>query len=116
MLRNVITVLTCVTILVTQMVGLHLHASVQPSDDGLHAVHIHGADPDGHDHAADVDVTVVEYGAIWAKLVPILFGWLVLMAVPILALGLDRPLIDRFLPTGTALRWRPPLRAPPSQI
>ena len=52
--------LVCCAVLMAQVSGLHLHASSHAENQGLHGAHVHGADPDGHDHAADVDVSVFE--------------------------------------------------------
>ena len=63
-----IVLLSTVALLTLQSAGLHLHAN--PHTDGmqLHAEHVHDRDPDGHDHSADVDVTIFELSTLWAKL------------------------------------------------
>lgn len=104
----------CASLLLLQLAGLHLHASPHPENAGLHASHVHHADPDGHDHGEDVDVAVFELGALWAKLGALLFSIVALLpAATILAWVLPRPPDSRprrrFL-----LYWRPPLRAPPA--
>ena len=67
-----LSVFACAAILMSQVAGLHLHASPNPDNMGLHAAHVHDADLDGHDHSADVDVSVVELSPLWAKLAPML--------------------------------------------
>lgn len=112
--KGPILLLSCAALLLLQMVGLHLHSSPAASGSTLHAEHVHGADPDGHDHSADVDVAVVEYGILWAKLAPLQL-YLPLFFLPFLLIcwlgtvGV-RVSAARRTPTG----WRPPLRAPPS--
>jgi hypothetical protein len=107
-------VLCCSALLLLQMVGLHLHAGTNQDAPGLHAEHIHGADPDGEDHSSDVDVSLVHLVAVWAKLGVPLFGMTLLALVPALLSWWIRPdLRKRSLP-ATAGHWRPPLRAPPA--
>lgn len=109
-----ILLLSTVALLVLQSAGLHLHAN--PHTDGmqLHTEHVHNADPDGHDHSTDVDVTIFELGTLWAKLAFLL---------PMLGFTLLVPAFRRWIlrdpaepPTACRgpTRWRPPLRAPPS--
>ncbi len=110
---GLILTLSIVALLVLQSAGLHLHANIHTDGMQLHAEHVHDADPDGHDHSADVDVTIFELGTLWAKLAFLL---------PMLGLALPAP-VRRFrmlrlrLPVAMARRsqerWRPPLRAPP---
>jgi hypothetical protein len=113
MSRIWLTLLGCVALLMTQMVGLHLHASMQPDQDGLHASHIHGADPDGDDHSSDVDVSVVEFGALWAKLAPMMIGSFMLSLPEATTVHQILPVSESSLPSSAASHWRPPLRAPP---
>jgi hypothetical protein len=102
----------CAAILLLQASGLHLHASLEPENAGLHAEHFHVADPDGHDHAADVDVSLLEL-SVWAKLYPVLICFLALfLAVSVFSWR------NRFLrpvdpSSSPPCHWRPPLRAPP---
>jgi hypothetical protein len=88
---------------------------VNTTADGmqLHGEHVHDADPDGHDHSADVDVSIFELGTLWAKL---------LFVLPVLGFALAisatgcwrsrRPSVTTPVQRWRS-RWRPPLRAPP---
>lgn len=108
-----ILLLSIAALLVLQSAGLHMHANVHTDGMQLHAEHVHDADPDGHDHSADVDVTIFELGTLWAKLaflLPVL--GLTLLIPPVRAyflrfVGEPAPARRR------QARWRPPLRAPP---
>jgi hypothetical protein len=107
-------VLLCIVALLTlQSAGLHLHANVHTDGMQLHTEHVHDADSDGHDHSADVDVTIFELGMLWAKLALLLpsLGILVLLApgsFRVCRYTSERPPAQR-----RQARWRPPLRAPP---
>ncbi|MGE0624024.1 MAG: hypothetical protein AB7I04_06090 [Pseudomonadales bacterium] len=112
--KGLILALSCATLLLLQMVGLHLHSGAAAGVSGLHAEHVHGADPDGHDHSADVDVALVELGAYWVKLAPLelclpLFFLPFLLICWLSTAGPGAPSVPR-VPGG---RW-PPLRAPPA--
>ena len=106
-------VLCVAALLALQTVGLHLHAN--PHTDGMqmHAEHIHSVDPDGHDHSADLDVTIIELGMLWAKLLPALLCAGLLLPVPLLLRWAGCGWYHSLLPPGNTSRWRPPLRAPP---
>lgn len=108
-----ILILCCTTLLVLQAVGLHLHANLQTVGVNLHAEHVHGVDPDGHDHSADVDVSIVELGTFWAKLAPMLLSIGLLLLVPPVLSWSRRIRIESLLTFPDKQRWRPPLRAPP---
>ncbi len=108
-----ILMLSTVALLALQSAGLHLHANVHTDGMQLHAEHVHDADPDGHDHSTDVDVTIFELGTLWAKLIFLL---------PVLGLLLLVPYVHRWILSHSTepsaarrrqFRWRPPLRAPP---
>jgi hypothetical protein len=105
---------SCAAILLLQASGLHLHASLEPENGGLHAEHFHVADPDGHDHVADVDVSLVEL-SIWAKLYPLLLILLPLCLAASVIAWRSRFSIPADPLSSSHVRWRPPLRAPPSQ-
>ena len=110
---GLILLLSTVALLVFQSAGLHLHAN--PHTDGmqLHTEHVHDADPDGHDHSTDVDVTIFELGIVWAKLAFLLpvFGLALLM--PPVRCWILRYSVRSSPSRRGHLRWRPPLRAPP---
>jgi hypothetical protein len=109
-----LSVFACAAILMSQVAGLHLHASPNPDNMGLHAAHVHDADLDGHDHSADVDVSVVELSPLWAKLAPMLLMLSLLAVLPVLGMSRfgRRPGGSGSAPRSPT-RWRPPLRAPP---
>ena len=108
-----IVVLCATALLAMQAAGLHLHAN--PDTDGvqMHAEHVHSLDPDGHDHSADVDVTIVELGMVWAKLVPLPLATGLYLPAPFLLRWRSDVPRHSPAPSGNANRWRPPLRAPP---
>ena len=110
---GLILVLSYTTLLVLQTAGLHLHASTQTDGLNLHAEHVHSLDPDGHDHSADVDVSIVELGTLWTKLSPMILtvGFL-LLAPPVVIRRVRRRTGSSSSPVPSE-RWRPPLRAPP---
>ncbi len=106
-------ILCATALLAMQAAGLHLHANPETEGLQMHADHVHSLDPDGHDHSDDTDVTIVELGVHWAKLVPLLLSVGLLLPTPyLLRWTQDRPRqpSDRL---RKADRWRPPLRAPP---
>lgn len=106
--------LACICMLAMQIGGLHLHVDTKGNDAGIHGAHVHHADPDHHDHSADIDVSLLEQlGINWSKLIPLLF---VCAVVIMAAAWIRRPDWYPPLPAGKVLhrlRWRPPLRAPP---
>ena len=104
--------LCCCALLTLQLSGLHLHVGLGHGAS-LHAEHIHGADPDGHDHSRDVDVALVELGAVWAKLVPLTSSLLPSTLLP--TPGRWSVWRESAAPASgrDTARWRPPLRAPP---
>ena len=102
-----------IALLSMQATGLHLHVNVHGDAGGLHGSHLHYADPDGHDHSDELDVSVSEPGATWSKIFPFL-----VLAVSLLAAVVW--MVRTFFPppviipsTRRRSRWRPPLRAPP---
>lgn len=96
-----------------QMSGLHVHADAHDEASGLHGTHVHDLDSDGHDHSADVDVSVLDLGIVWSKLMPVLL----LTTAVILAIAWTRQTVWPPPIRVPSLRqrsgWRPPLRAPP---
>ncbi len=107
----------CILVLVftglfsAQAVGLHLHANVDGG--GLHGWHLHHADPDGHDHSGDIDVSLLELSTTWLKIFTFLIPFVVPLLAPVWrARGVSSPPLP-VLSTRRRSRWRPPLRAPP---
>ena len=101
------------TMLSMQMSGLHLHAGDHGNDAALHGAHVHDVESGGHDHSADVDVSLTDFGIVWTKVMPVLLG--VFVTLPAVAWILQ----SLWLPPAPLMslrrrsRWRPPLRAPP---
>ncbi len=108
-----ILVLSYTTLLVLQTAGLHLHANTQTDGVNLHAEHVHSLDPDGHDHSADVDVSIIELGTLWAKLSPMILAVGFLLLAPLVVILRIRYRTDSSSSPVPSQRWRPPLRAPP---
>ena len=108
-----ILLISIVALLILQSAGLHLHANVHTDGMQLHTEHVHDADPDGHDHSTDVDVTIFEVGMLWAKLAFLLPALgLTLLLAPIRCWILHFSL-EPSPARRRQSRWRPPLRAPP---
>lgn len=96
-----------------QMAGLHLHAGESGVDVGVHGAHLHEVDADGHDHSAAVDVTLVDLGIVWSKLMPVLLTVFPSILAIVWILQTLWPPPVRILPLRRRSHWRPPLRAPP---
>ncbi len=105
--------LACTAMLSMQMSGLHLHAGGPSGDVGVHGAHLHDVDPDGHDHSADVDVSLIDFGIVWAKFMPALLAVFVTLPAIVWVLHALWPPPTALIPLRRRLRWRPPLRAPP---
>ena len=111
-----IVLLSIVALVILQSAGLHLHANVHTEGMQLHAEHVHDGDPDGHDHSADVDVTIFELGTMWAKLA-LLLPWLALLVLVAPSnFRICRYSPERLPAIRSQAHWRPPLRAPPAHI
>jgi hypothetical protein len=82
----------------------------------LHAEHVHDADPDGHDHSADVDVSIFELGTLWAKLAFLLPALGMFLLVPPIRCWILRHSAEPSPARRSQSRWRPPLRAPPLAV
>lgn len=108
-----ILLVSMLALLVVQSAGLHLHASTHTEGVQLHAEHVHDADPDGHDHSADVDVSIFELGTLWAELAFLLPQLGLALLAPVRRGWLSRSPEDPAPACRSQLRWRPPLRAPP---
>ena len=102
-----------VAMLSMQMSGLHLHAGDHHNDAALHGVHVHDVDPDGHDHSADVDVSVIDFGIVWSKIMPVLLSIFPVTLAIVWVLHTLWPPTTLLIPLRRRSRWRPPLRAPP---
>lgn len=105
----------CLSLLATQMSGLHLHVSADGERAALHGTHIHDTDPDthGHRHDDDTDVSPFEPGGAWSKLILFIVALVfTLLAMVWAGKTVWPPRVER-LSTRHRSRWRPPLRAPP---
>ena len=102
-----------VAMLLMQMSGLHLHAGDHGDDAALHGAHVHDVEPGGHDHGADVDVSLIDFGIVWSKLMPVLMAILPTVLAVTWILHTLRPPPAPLMSLRRRSRWRPPLRAPP---
>jgi hypothetical protein len=105
--------LACIGLLSVQLSGLHMHVGATGDPIDTHGIHLHESDPDGEDHSADSDVSVIEeFGSTWTKLLPLLFAAVIMLS----SMGWIQ-VASRPTPQALAIRrvhhWRPPLRAPP---
>ena len=115
---SLLIVFMCLSLLTVQMSGLHLHVNADSQSGALHGTHLHDADIDGHghDHDAEIDVSPLDNGATWSKLIPFLVSLVfVLLTIIRTSTTVWPPLVER-LPTRHRSRWRPPLRAPPQHV
>lgn len=112
-------VLAGVAMLSMQMTGLHLHAGEPASNTGLHGLHglhgshVHDVDSDGHDHSADVDVSLIDFGIVWSKIMPVLLAVFVTLPAIVWIVHTLWPPPAPLMALRRRSRWRPPLRAPP---
>ena len=102
-----------VAMLLMQMSGLHLHAGDHGDDAALHGAHVHDVGSDGHDHTADVDVSLIDFGIVWSKIMPVLMVILPTALAIVWVLHTLWPPPTTLIPLRRRSRWRPPLRAPP---
>ena len=102
-----------VAMLSMQTSGLHLHAGDHGDDAALHGAHVHDVGPDGHDHTADVDVSLVDFAIVWSKIMPVLLAILPTALAIVWVLHALWPPPIPLTPLRRRSRWRPPLRAPP---
>lgn len=98
-----------------QLSGLHMHVDADSNAANLHGTHHHQAENHGHDHSADIDVSLGEkLQANWTQLIPLLLA----CAILLFAQGwLQQRLWLPAIQLGKLHRhnhWRPPLRAPPT--
>lgn len=114
-MSSIMLAIFCTSLLGMQFSGLHLHVNPEGSG-GLHGTHIHGADPDGHDHEADTDVSPFELGTGWTKLLSFLIPFVFIMLAAVQPGKLVWKPITRCLHSRGFSRWRPPLRAPPITV
>jgi hypothetical protein len=107
-----LTAILCFCLLAMQVSGLHLHTGLE-GNGGIHATHIHAADPDGNGHEGDSDVSFFEVFTRWMKPIPFLFLFIA-TAFALVTYGKQVwvPIAKTFRPSRHS-RWRPPLRAPP---
>ena len=102
-----------VAMLLMQMSGLHLHAGDHGDDAALHGAHVHEVGPSGHDHTADVDVSLIDFGIVWSKIMPVLMAILPTALAVVWVVHTLWPPPTTLIPLRRRSRWRPPLRAPP---
>ena len=105
-----------VAMLSMQMSGLHLHVGDHHNDAALHGAHVHDVDPDGHDHSADVDVSVIDFGIVWSKIMPVLLSIFPTTLAIVWVLHTLWPPTTLLIPLRRRSRWRPLLRAPPVSL
>ncbi|HNP35401.1 MAG TPA: hypothetical protein PKK10_06075 [Woeseiaceae bacterium] len=108
-----IVVLAVVALLLMQFSGLHLHAGDLGDGAALHGTHVHDVGSDGHDHTADVDVSLIDFGIVWSKIMPVLMAILPVALAIVWVLHTLWPPPTTLIPLRRRSRWRPPLRAPP---
>jgi len=121
-----IAIFACLSLLVLQLSGLHLHVDAAGEDAGTHVAHVHYNAPkdyghhgvvEDHDHSAETDVSLTEQlNASWTKLIPLL---IVVVIAVLLGQGLHTRI--RWTPTQSGIvqhvkHWRPPLRGPPLSL
>jgi hypothetical protein len=104
-----------ITLLSMQLSGMHMHVNPQGDSGELHGSHTHDHDPgpSGHDHSSDIDVSVLELGATWAKLLTFLVPIATLLLSVVWVLQSNWPPSRILQSLQRRSRWRPPLRAPP---
>lgn len=90
-----------------------MHPNAHDEASGLHSTHVHDLDSDGHDHSADVDVSVLDLGIVWSKIMPVLLLAIAVMLAVVWTRQRVWPAPIRILSLRHRSRWRPPLRAPP---
>ena len=108
-----IVALAGVAMLLMQLSGMHLHAGDHDNDAALHGTHVHDVDPARHDHSADVDVSIIAFGIVWAKVMPVLLAVFVTSLAVVWLVHILWPPPVRLMSLRRRSRWRPPLRAPP---
>jgi hypothetical protein len=102
-----------VAMLLMQISGLHLHAGNHSDKASLHGAHVHDVAPDGHDHTVSIDVSLVDFGIVWSKIMPVLLAILPTTLAIVWVLHTLWPPTILLMPLRRRSRWRPPLRAPP---
>jgi hypothetical protein len=123
---NTIGIFACVSLLVLQFSGLHLHADAGGNDAGLHVAHLqhvvaenhsHHGTVDAHDHGAETNVLLADQlSASWAKLIALLIGFMIAVLLCLRLLTRLRLAPTRPRKVQHLERWRPPLRAPPISL
>ena len=102
-----------IAMLSMQMAGLHLHAGYHGDAVALHGAYAHDVEPGGHDHSADVDVSLLGFGIVWSNLLPVLLTVFPTILIIVWVLHTLWPPATFLIPLRRRSRWRPPLRAPP---
>ena len=121
-----IAIVACVSLLVLQSSGLHLHVDAVGQETRLHVAPLHHATQEvhshhgivkAHDHSVETDAPLLELlNSSWTKLIPLL---IVVMSAILLGLRLLTRLQLAPAPPGKVRHlkhWRPPLRAPPISL
>jgi hypothetical protein len=104
--------LLCVCLLAMQVSGLHLHASLDGSNN-IHGTSALEFDPDGHGHEEGSDVSFLESATGWVKPLPFLVLFISALFACILIRTPFWTPVTKLLHFPRHIRWRPPLRAPP---
>lgn len=105
----------CLCLLAVQMSGLHLHIETDRDSHSLHGSHLHQAESSGHDHSADIDVSLVEELRInWTQLLPLILACAILLIAKGWLQQRLWPSRVQFVKPRRRGHWRPPLRAPPT--
>ncbi|HVJ29673.1 MAG TPA: hypothetical protein VNA66_05130 [Gammaproteobacteria bacterium] len=94
---------------------MHAHIDAYGFEGAVQSTYGHHHDP-GDDHDGDVDVQVVDLGISAAKVVFFLLAITVTLFLLPPSRGHARFEYDIRLPLRRRLRWRPPLRAPPTSV
>ena len=102
----------CFCLVMVQVSGLHLHTNFE-GNGGLHGPHIHAADPEGHDHESETDVSFWEFTIAWVKQIPFLPLFIATVFVFAAFAKQVWVLTTKTFKPCRHTRWRPPLRAPP---
>jgi hypothetical protein len=105
----------CFALVATQWVGVHAHVGDQGFDGAVQSTHDHHHGQGG-EHDGDVDVQVLDLSTNAAKVVFLLFAFVLTFFLIPPVRGPVRFEYEIRLPLRRRMRWRPPLRAPPSSI
>lgn len=105
-----------IALLFMQWSGLHLHIGADEHANTLHVAHVHGVDLDdhGHDHEADIDVSLFELSTNWFKQIQyfLLLTVALVIGVTVSFVVWSPPFINPIYHSRSY--WRPILRGPPT--